>query len=180
MKKIYSIFAFAVVLALTSCGTDASQQEMLSEGYESPLHRVLENGVKSTDDFQILVDNKEFPLNILSEEAIESFKDGLFFDYEGTLRNVNSNVIRTELTLDETKILYQKVLHANITSVENVDENIYPKRNPLMQYEDNPLLRTNAALINGYDPEMVETYYDCLTGVTDCIFLEFLQEEVRN
>ncbi len=83
---------------------------------------ILQKGVYSLDDFQALVDQDIYPINQLSEAAIEHFKAGLIFQEDIGVRGTDSEMIDKELDITTKKALFELLRGGEVIFIEDISE----------------------------------------------------------
>lgn len=118
MKKLF-YFLTALIFIFGCSKTDISQTPSNRDGNSfiefrnnSTVYDVLNNGVLSPSDFDLLINEGIFPFNKLSSTSSNDFKNTMVF-VNGKLRSIGSNLFYYDLTYDEALLFLQIVSHTN-------------------------------------------------------------------
>jgi len=114
-----SLFLCLMVCCLFACSKQ-SDQDLVQETEAIPT--VLKKGVHNLDDFQALVDQDLYPINQLSEEAIQHFKAGLKFQEGLGIRTANSEMVNKELNEEGQTALWELLLEQEVTFFNDIAE----------------------------------------------------------
>lgn len=177
MKKLLFAFLGISLLFLSSCLEQFSEHTIDEVNYgldtkEMVLQSILDKGVTSLSEFDVLIESNIFPFSEISPKAINEFRNSIIF-HDGYIKAFGTYSVFEELTLDESLVFFQLLYHANpvIENEELVNfiandtkkENIYTPNPKFIKVEISFGLYGNDVL----------TYRDCLASPGGCTFISF-------
>ncbi len=112
MRKIF----FALVV-LYLCSTACQEKQVLDIIDENPITL----GIHSIADFQDLVDDNIYPINKLSPEILEQFKDGLLFDAGGKILSVYYGNIENILSEQEWDTFWEMIFGEKVQFLDSTN-----------------------------------------------------------
>lgn len=106
-----------VIILLCSCNeqTDRLSPEKKQEKYEY-------KGITGKEDFIDLVGKKVYPLNLLSQEAIEDIQAELVFNDDNMIRGLSTEVIEKELSKDQIISLLMVITGDNVHTSDKITD----------------------------------------------------------
>jgi len=110
-----ALFLFLLTSCIYACTKQADQEVETTP-------EVLQEGVYSLEDFQTLVDQDVYPINQLSEAAIEHFKAGLIFQDDMGLKGTDSEMIDKELDMAGKKALFELLIGGEVIFIDDISE----------------------------------------------------------
>ncbi len=114
-----NLFLLLMVCCFFACNKP-SDQGLIQEIEATPV--VLKKGVHNLDDFQALVDQDLYPINQLSKEAVQHFKEGLTFQEGLGIRSANSEMVNKELDQEGQTALWELLLEQEVTFFDDIAE----------------------------------------------------------